>query len=83
MENNQYLEMPHKDNFYIISNGEKELVIEEAKKDLTGMYVQKYLLEKDKIISKMFMEHLTIDQLNLFKRLIEEELNNRVVSTKQ
>lgn len=71
------LEMPHKDNFYIIDNGEKDLIIEEARRDLSGMYVQKYLLEKDKIISKMFMEHLTLKQLHLFKSLIEEELVKR------
>lgn len=65
-------------SFYAIYNSDKELCVEEIKMRESGnMYVQKYLLEKDKVISKLFMEHLTQKQLELFKGLIEEELNKR------
>ncbi len=62
----------------ILLDNEKELqLLVQQTNEIGKMYVQKLLLEKDKIISKLFMSKLNDDQLQLFKTLIEEEQNER------
>lgn len=62
----------------ILLDNEKELqLLVQQTNEIGKMYVQKLLLEKDKIISKLFMSKLNDEQLQLFKTLIEEEQNER------
>lgn len=62
----------------ILLDNERELqLLVQQTNEIGKMYVQKLLLEKDKIISKLFMSKLNDDQLQLFKKLIEEEQNER------
>lgn len=66
------------DNIQVLLDNDKELqLIVQQTNELGKMYVQKMLLEKDKIISKLFMSKLNDNQLQLFKTLIEEEQNER------
>lgn len=65
-------------NIEVLYNDDKQLQLLVAKTNELGkMYVQKMLLEKDKIISELFMSKLTDEQLQLFKNLIEREQSDR------
>lgn len=66
------------DNIQVLLDNDKELqLLVQQTNEFGKMYVQKMLLEKDKIISKLFMSKLNDNQLQLFKTLIEEEQNER------
>lgn len=66
------------DNIQVLLDNDKELqLLVQQTNEIGKMYVQKMLLEKDKIISKLFMSKLNDSQLQLFKTLIEEEQNER------
>lgn len=73
------VEFPHPNNFHVVFDNEKQIEVHEIKRnEVAGMYVQKYLLEKDKILSNIFMKHLTDEQLRLFKERIEQEQERRL-----